>query len=376
MARILVLGNHPESLISFRKDMLQALAINNQVIVCVPNASASIIRELDIMGVEYKNVQLARTSLNPFYDIKLLYNLYKLFKYLQPDQVFTYTSKPIIFGTYAARLAGIKQNFAMITGLGSYFIYNDLKSRCVRSIMQLMYKLALKFNTKVFFQNRDDVADFRKFKIFNDPARTVMINGSGVNLKYFPVLPLPDATIRFLMVARFIRAKGIYEYLAAAREIKQQYPQVEFLLVGWQDNKSEALDTMVLQTYLDDNTVKNLGKLSDVRPALAQASIFVLPSYREGTPKSVLEAMATGRAIITTDVPGCRETVTDGDNGFLIPAQNVAALRGAMEKFILNPSLIAQMGQRSREVATSKFDVNIVNNIILTAMERQHVALV
>lgn len=374
MAKIVLLGSHPESLVNFRKEMIQALAVSNQVIVCVPDASEKIIQQLKQIGVEYKNIKLSRTGLNPFKDIFTLVDLYKLFIKIQPDQVFFYTSKPVIFGSIAAKLAGVKQIYSMITGLGSYFVYNDIKSLSVRFIMIALYKLALVFNTKVFFQNPDDRAEFVKLRIFNDPRRTIIINGSGVNLDYFSSQFMPEKT-SFLMLARFIRAKGIYEYLAAARLLKQQYPEVSFLLAGWPETKSETVDLNVLQSYIDDKTVINLGKLSDVRPAIAQASIFVLPSYREGTPRSVLEAMASGRAIITTDVPGCRETVINNHNGFLIPARDILALRNAMEKFILQPGLITQMGQRSRDLVVEKYDVNKVNNVILSAMEIPNVAL-
>lgn len=374
MAKIILLGSHPESLVNFRKEMIQALAVNNQVIVCAPGASEKIIEQLKQMGVEYKNINLSRTGLNPFKDILTLISLYKLFIKTYPEQVFFYTGKPVIFGSIAAKLAGVKQIYSMITGLGSNFVYNDIKSLSVRLVMMVLYKIALLFNTKVFFQNQDDRAEFVRLRIFNDPRRTVMINGSGVNLDYFTLQETPEK-VSFLMVGRFIRTKGVYEYLAAARLLKQQYPEVDFLLVGWQENKSETVDLDILQSYIDDKTIINLGKLSDVRPAIAQAGIFVLPSYREGMPRSVLEAMASGRAIITTDVPGCRETVVNNHNGFLIPARDILALRNAMEKFILQPELIVQMGQRSRDLVIEKYDVHKVNDIILNAMEIPNVAL-
>ncbi|HSX19741.1 MAG TPA: glycosyltransferase, partial [Gammaproteobacteria bacterium] len=163
-------------------------------------------------------------------------------------------------------------------------------------------------------------------------------------------------------------AKGVMEYLSAAAQIKQQYPHVEFLLVGWFENKDEAIQPTTIQAYIDQGIVKYLGKLDDVRPALAQTSVFVLPSYREGTPKTVLEAMACGRAIISTDVPGCREAVVHGDNGLLVPARDIASLRAALEEFIINPTRIVSMGKRSREIAEAKYDVNQVNKVIFAAM--------
>ena len=372
MAKIIVIGSHPESLVNFRKEMLQLLAQQNQVLVLVPDANAKIIQDLDLMGIEYKNIKLSRTGLNPLADLATLKQLYLIFKQVQPEQVFAYTSKPIIFGLLAAKLAGVKQTFAMITGLGSYYIHSDLKSLIIRLVMSLLYKLALLGNTIVFFQNPDDRRDFAQYRIFNSPDRSVMINGSGVNIKHFQPAVLMTQNINFLLIARFIQAKGIFEYLTAAEQLKQQYPQANFLLVGWTESKDEAISPDFLQTYINNKTITNLGRLSDVRTALAQANVFVLPSYREGTPRSVLEAMASGLPIITTDVPGCRETVIDGDNGFLVPAKNIAALRSAMEKFILNPHLIISMGQRSRELAVAKYDVDKVNSVILQAMGYQY----
>jgi glycosyltransferase involved in cell wall biosynthesis len=373
MARILILGSHPDSLVNFRKEMLRDLAAHNHVIACVPDASLGMIHELDLIGVEYRNVRLARTGLNPIHDLKLFKELYTLFKHLQADQLFSYTAKPVIFGSLAAKLAGVKQCYAMITGLGSYFTFSDFKSLIVRSIMVVLYKTALRFNNKVFFQNPDDINDFRRFRIFNDPRRTVMVNGSGVNLDYFKALPTNLEPIKFLLVARLIKSKGINEYLIAAHQLKQQYPHVEFLLVGGGDAKSETIDPQLIKNAVDDKTITYLGKLADVRSALSQASVFVLPSYREGTPRSVLEAMASARPIITTDVPGCRETVIEGENGFLIPAKDVEALRLAMEKFILKPKLIRHMGARSRELAQEKYDVKKVNKLILNSMGHDYV---
>lgn len=372
MAKIVVLGSHADSLIKFRREMLIAMAAHNEVIACVPNAPQTVIDELKTIGVQYQDVPLARTGLNPVTDLLTVLKLYKIFKQLQPDVIFTYTSKPVIFGSIAARLAGIKKCYAMITGLGTYFIYNDFKSKIVRTIMAQLYKVALRFNTKVFFQNPDDRAVFAELGIFNDASRSVMVSGSGVNLDYFQVQEFPSVNPTFILIARLIRDKGVLEYLQAAYLLHQEYPESKFLLVGWVDAKQQAINMDTVQYYIDCGAITYLGALDDVRPALADASVFVLPSYREGTPKSVLEAMASGRAIITTDAPGCRETVIHGDNGYLIPVRDVRALYNAMRELILKPELISGMGQRSRAVAETKFDVNIINNTLLTSMELQH----
>lgn len=372
MAKIIVLGSHSDSLLLFRKEMLIALARNNQVIACVPNAKPNVIHELSKLGIKYQHVNLARTGLNPFADLLTIYKLYALFKKVKPDQVFSYTSKPVIFGSIAAKLAGVPQIYSMITGLGTYFIYTNFKATIVRTIMRLLYKFALKFNTKVFFQNPDDRDTFVKMRIFSDPPRTVMINGSGVNLEHFKFVTVPKTSVTFILVARLIRDKGILEYLQAAKMLQKEYPYCKFLLVGWFDNKQQVISSATLRPYIATGVIEFLGELQDVRPALARSAVFVLPSYREGTPKGVLEAMATGRAIITTDVPGCRETVLVGENGFLVPARDPLALKLAMEEFVKNPELITVMGQRSRSIAEQKFDVHAVNRTILAAMEQQY----
>lgn len=374
MAKILVLGSHAESLIIFRFDMLKAMALKHEVIACIPCGKTADIthkvqEKLQSIGIKCRTIKLDRTGLNPWIDLRTIYTLYRLFRAERPDQIFAYTGKPVIFGSIAAKLAGVPQIYSMITGLGSYFVHTDLKSRVIRTIMSTLYRIALSFNARVFFQNPDDISDFAQHKIFNDPKRTVLTNGSGVNLEHFTQMPLPSEKISFLLTCRFILAKGVMEYLTAAEQIKQQYPNVEFLLVGWYENKDEAIAPRVIQEFIDKGIIKYLGKLDDVRQALAQTSVFVLPSYREGTPKTVLEAMACGRAIISTDVPGCRETVQVGENGLLVPARDIASLRDALEKFIINPTMIAQMGQRSRDIAVAKYDVNLVNQVIFHAME-------
>ncbi|HSX20347.1 MAG TPA: glycosyltransferase, partial [Gammaproteobacteria bacterium] len=190
MAKILVLGSHAESLIIFRFDMLKALAQDHEVIACIPDAPTAeanhnVQQKLAAAGIGHVSVQLARTGLNPFFDLITIFSLYKTFKKIRPDLIFAYTGKPVIFGSIAAKLAGVPRIYSMITGLGSYFIHTDFKTRVVHKIMSTLYKIALAFNTKVFFQNPDDVADFARHKIFNDPQRTVLTNGSGVNLVHF-----------------------------------------------------------------------------------------------------------------------------------------------------------------------------------------------
>ena len=202
---------------------------------------------------------------------------------------------------------------------------------------------------------------------------TVVVNGSGVNVTDFNVLPFPlnaqnSPKLSFLLIARLLGDKGVREYAEAAKLIKKQYPEVEFHLVGWIDENPAAIQQSELDMWIADLRLKYWGKLSDVRPAIAASSVYVLPSYREGTPRTVLEAMAMGRAIITTDAPGCRETVAQGENGFLVEVKSVTSLVNAMQEFIHKPELIEQMGQRSREIALHKYDVHQVNRHMMQEM--------
>ena len=216
------------------------------------------------------------------------------------------------------------------------------------------------------FQNPDDESFMRANAILPANANSIVVGGSGIDLDQFDQRPLADGA-RFLMVSRLIGDKGVREYGRAAMALKARHPHALFRLVGFFDQSPDALTEAEVRA-MEEAGIEFLGRKDDVRPALADATIFVLPSYfREGTPRSILEALAMGRPVITTDQPGCRETVADGVNGFLIPPRDVDALEGAMEKFILDPALIAQMGARSRELAERKYDVHLVNEQIFAA---------
>jgi glycosyltransferase involved in cell wall biosynthesis len=220
----------------------------------------------------------------------------------------------------------------------------------------------------VFFQNPDDQQVFRARGILSPNSSSVVVNGSGVDLdKFVFISPLKVKPV-FLLIARLIGDKGIREFVQAAQLIQRSYPDCRFLLVGGLDSNPDAISQIELDDWIHNGMVEYLGRLDDVRPAIARASVYVLPSYREGTPRSVLEAMAMGRAIITTDAPGCRETVIDGENGFLVPVKSVDALVDAMTRFIEDPDLAVRMGKRSREIAEEKYDVHKVNAVMLKEM--------
>ena len=367
----LLIASHPDSVLNFRGPLLAALQAQGvQVHVAMPGGgSLDVCRQLQGRGGVVHTIPMQRTGMNPLADLATLIALFRLMRQLRPQWVLGYTIKPVIYGSLAARLAGVPERFALITGLGYAFTGEQSggKRGLLRKLVQRLYAAALAGSHKVFFQNPDDEILFRQLGILAPRTPSVVVNGSGVNVAEFSVSALPSYP-SFLLIARLLGDKGVREYAQAAAKVKSKYPEARFQLVGWIDDNPAAIIQDELDEWTASGTLEFLGKLSDVRPAIAESSVYVLPSYREGTPRTVLEAMAMGRAIITTDAPGCRETVVNGDNGFLVPVKSVDDLAAAMEQFITDPSLAERMGQRSREIAEQKYDVHKVNEVMLREM--------
>jgi len=273
----------------------------------------------------------------------------------------------VVYGSLAARLIKVPKIYSIITGLGDAFLESNFRTRVLGVIVRKLYRWVLSYNDKVFFQNPDDLQLFSTKRLIKKPDQAVLVNGSGVDVDLFQTALYPEVP-SFLLIARLLKEKGVYEYVEAARIVKQTYPTIKFKLVGYIDNKPSAISEQELQDWIQSGTIEYLGYLRDVRPAIVDSSVYVLPSYREGTPHTVLEAMAMARPIITTDVPGCRETVRDGENGFLIPVKNVPALVDAMVHFVEQAEDIKRMGHISRQFALEKYDVHKVNAVIIRAM--------
>lgn len=371
--RFLILASLSGSLTGFRKPLIQALVDNGlEVHVAAPEllANGKVVNELSAMGVTCHDAALSRTGMNPIADVKAMFALRRLMKEIKPNYFMGYTIKPVIYGNLAAWLAGVPHRYALITGLGYTFIGGQgVKRKLVSKLAHTLYKTALSKTHKAFFQNPDDEALFRELGLLPKGTPSVVVNGSGVPVHEYPNTPAPShAQPKFLLIARLLGDKGVREYAEAAQIVKQQFPDVEFSLVGRIDENPNSISQAEFNGWVADNTLVAHGQQPDVKPYIADCSVYVLPSYREGTPRTVLEAMSMGRAIITTDAPGCRETVVDGDNGFLVPIKDAAALANAMLKFIEQPKLIATMGKRSREMAEQKYDVEIVNRQMLEGM--------
>jgi glycosyltransferase involved in cell wall biosynthesis len=343
------------------------VARGHKVFACAPVAPGQVREMLGERGIEYRDVKLRRAGMNPVHDIQTVFFLVQLFKQLKPEVFFGYTIKPVVYGSIAARIAHVPRIFSMITGLGYAFSDMGLKSRITGGIAGNLYRLGLRYNNRVFFQNPDDLNLFQEKRLIKEARQAVLVNGSGVDIDAFSEAPYPTE-ISFLLIARLIRDKGVCEYVEAAHKIKKRYPNVKFRLVGSLDGNPTAISQQQLDSWIESGTIEYLGYLQDVRPAIANSSIYVLPSYREGTPRSVLEAMAMGRPIITTDAPGCRETVQQRVNGFLVPVRDASALAQAMEYFIQQPEHIQKMGYESRLIAVQKYDVQKVNALMLQTM--------
>jgi glycosyltransferase involved in cell wall biosynthesis len=372
--KILLIASLAESLINFRGPLIAALQAKGMVVhVAAPDlpVHSSVRMQLQSMGVTVHEVPMRRTGTNPLADLHTAWTLWRVMRQITPGMVLAYTIKPVIYGILAAWLAGVPQRFALITGLGYAFQGDRQRSR-LKALMQRLYGLALARAQRVFFQNPDDLALFQERCILQPHTPVCVVNGSGVDVASFPVRPLPAASeagaVSFLFIGRLLRDKGVREFAQAARLVRRSHPHVQCLLVGWIDSNPTAITQEELDDWVADASIKFLGRLSDVRPAIEACSVYVLPSYREGTPRTVLEAMAMGRAIVTTDAPGCRETVVHGENGFLVPVQDAQALAQAMRRFVDEPALQRRMGARSRQIAEDKYDVRKVNAVMLAGM--------
>lgn len=375
--KFLIIASHPVSLLKFRGHLLKAIKYKGyEVHVAAPDfyEYTNIQNQLNNLGYTVHDISMQRTGTNPFSDAKTLKSLYNLINTVEPEYVLAYTIKPVIYGMLTAWAAKVPNRFALITGLGYTFqqVEESRKRSYFQKIIHALYRQALSKTDKVFFQNPDDLNLFKELKIIDDKTSTVVVNGSGVDTSEYNTVPLPlnknQPVVRFLLIARLLVDKGIYEYTKAARIIKNKYPDVSIDLVGSIDSNPSSITQQELDKWIKEGLFHFWGRLDDVRPAIAASSIYVLPSYREGTPRTVLEAMAMGRAIITTDAPGCRETVINNYNGFLVPVKSVDKLVEAMEKFILNTDLIGTMGKKSRKIAEDRFDVHSVNDVMINEM--------
>lgn len=363
--RILVVGSFAPSLIGFRGALIAAMVrCGHSVTAVAPAIDGRTADSLGKLGATPLEIPLSNASLNPLALLGSVRAMRRLMRQEKPDVVLAYTIKPVIVSALAGRAEGVPWIVSLITGVGYAFTGGrEIKRVLSRAAASLLYRLALSRSDSIVFQNPDDERLFRDLRLVPRGRPTHVVNGSGVDLDHFSATPLPSGTA-FLMIARLLKDKGIREFAAAAKRLKASHPQIEIALVGDFDPSPDSMSRQELEELVRCG-IDYKGHLADVRPAIAACSVYVLPSYREGTPRSVLEAMAMGRAIVTTDAPGCRETVIEGENGFLARPRDAESLLAAMMRFVDDPELAKRMGVASRRLAESKYDVRQVNADLL-----------
>lgn len=369
--KIIFITTVASSIYGFRQPLIvELLKQGHHVYAFVSEYTQSELENIQAMGVIAIPYQLNRGGLNPFSDILATYKLAKKLEKIQPDLVLSYFAKPVIFGTFAAKIAGVSKIFAMLEGLGYTFTEQpeglSRKAKIIRRIQVALYRLSLPLANKVIFLNPDDPKDL--LEQYHIKVKQVeILGGIGLDLSEYPYSPVyVSENIRFLFIGRLLKEKGIHEFIAAAKQVRHRFPNTIFTVLGAIDEVNPgALSQQELDTYIQSGLIEYPGQVSNVVEWIMNSQVFVLPSYREGVPRSTQEAMAIGRPVITTDVPGCRETVIDGVNGFLIPVWNSEKLAERMIYFIENSQEIARMGNESYRIAQQKFDVSKVNQRLI-----------
>ena len=357
-----IIGAFPSSLINFRGDLIRAAAEQGfDVSAMAAPGDLMTAQQLESEGVQYRTYPVQRNGLNPTADLTTYWQLCRAFREIRPDIALAYTIKPVIWGGIASRKVKSSRFFALITGLGFAFQHGGISKKIFCMSICMLYRFALKNAEGVIFQNHNDRDTFIERGIV-PAAKCHIVHGSGVNTEIFSASRLPDGPPRFLVIARLLGDKGIREFHAAAQIVRRSFPSAEFEIVGPEDRTRNGIPIQEIQEWHDAGTIHYSGSTSDVRPFISKCHVYVLPSYYlEGLPRTLLEALAMGRPILTTDAPGCRETVEAGVNGFLVPKKNAEALAERMIWLIENRDQWQAMGNSSRRIAEEKFDVRKIN---------------
>ena len=369
LKKITIIGAYAASLINFRGDLISDLVRGGYCVRTISDIpSPKVLTKLRELGADHKVVSFHRRGLNPVADFITFINLLKVLWYERPDIVFSYTIKPVIWGGLACMILGIK-HVSLITGIGSSLqSKRGFKNSLVRLIVLFLYRVILTHAKAVIFQNYDNLDLFKNKRLIRS-HQAVVVNGSGVNTNVFSYSAPSIKKYKFLCVARLLKEKGIHEFIMAAEQIKALYPDTEFQLLGGEEKLGDGIPLSLINRMHEDGIITYFGEVENVIPYLVESSVFILPSYHEGLPRSTLEAMSIGRAIITTDAPGCRETVEQGINGFLVEVANVRHLVEKIKYFIKNPIKISEMGVESRNIVIKRYDVRIINSQLLDVIE-------
>jgi glycosyltransferase involved in cell wall biosynthesis len=360
--KIILVSRCAWTLYNFRAGLMRALKQRGALVIGGGAGGDGFEPWIAALGVPFISLPVSKKAINLPADARLFCTLYRWYRRERPHVVHHFTIKPVIYGSLAARLAGVPRVVNTVTGLG--FVFTEERLVWLRRLVEWQYCLALACAHFTFFQNRDDLQLFRARRLISS-EKAELLPGSGVDCQFFAPAaitePAPAQPLTFLMVARLLREKGVEEFVEAARQVKRECPETRFQLLGGRDERNP---TVVPQTDLDrwqaEEVVTWLGEVPNVRPIVGRADVVVLPSYREGIPRALLEAAAMGKALITTDTVGCRDVVDEGVNGLLVPVRDAEALARAMVRLISNPAMRERMGKAGREKMEREFDERIV----------------
>lgn len=365
--KFLLIGPKTDAVVNFRGDLIRDIkAKGYNVVVVVPEDNNKDFFEKN--NIKVRLVKLNKNSLSPSSAIDYCKDLQRIIEEEKPDKVFSFTIKPVIFGSIAAQRAGVKEIYSLICGLGMIFCSETLRAKALRIVGCKLYKYALKYNTKVIFQNQDDIDEFVGRGLV-EREKCELVNGSGVNLKKFKRNKIPRDYVKFLMVSRVLKEKGVMEYFKAANMVKEKYPEARFAYIGAIDKNKNAIKIETLKPYIEDGVVEYIPETREVEKYVAKCSVFVLPTYyREGIPRTILEALAMGRPVLTTNTPGCRETIVEGKNGWFVQVKRAADLAEKMEWMIEHRPELQRMGDKSYAMCLERFTIDKINGRMLEIM--------
>lgn len=370
--RVAIISSSAGALANFRGPLIAELCRRGFTVgAFAPDFTPQLRAAVEGFGAETIDYQMERTGTSLRHDARSVVSLTRLLRRYRPHTVLSHFMKPVIYGTMAAAVARVPHRYAMIEGLGYAFTdtgQRSVRQTLVRRILKQLLRTALRRTDRVIFLNDDDRTELVGAGIA--PAdRSAVLGGIGLQLQDFAFVPTaPSGPPVFLMIGRLILEKGVFDFVEAARRMRATHPEARFVLVGGLDPKPGALTLSQVQTWVDEGVIEWPGEIADVRPYLRESTVYVLPSYREGVPRSTQEAMAIGRAVITTDVPGCRATVIPEVNGLLVPPRDPAALATAMATLAEDREQAIVMGRESRRIAEERFDVDKVNARLIGIM--------
>lgn len=366
MKKILLICNTTQNIYNFRLPLIKNMISANYLVetISFDEKYSSFLKDC---GVKNHCVNGDNRSINPFKTFSLKKRIKKTIGEIKPDIVFTFTAKPNIYGTICAHKIGVKSIYCMVEGAGDPFIKTSLKWRLIKKIECFLFRRAFRYAKKIFFLNEDDKKEFVGLKLLSQ-EKAIIIDGIGVDLDKFKYSKVNCDSSAFVMVARMLKTKGVFEYCECARIVKKEYPNARFLYLGSEgDVKVEDI-----KEFIENGEIEYLGNVTDVRPFLESSILMILPSYREGKPMSIMEAEAIGRGIITTTNVGCKDMVIDGYNGFLVEHKDFQTMAIRCKEVLSNRSIIESFGKNSRLLAEKKFDQKKINAYILECIDENN----